>query len=389
MGTDPLSIPPVPDDILIETLKVYSECETKTEAAKRLGIARSSFDNRLIQAARRGLDGSVPKPLPQGQVIKGVSTLYRIGKDGADEILQWVKTENQRSLEDVVQYVKEAFADYAGRSQLSPAPADPNPDLLTIYPVNDWHLGLYVWGQEADQNWDLSIAEKSLGDGMSSLIACSPSSDTAVILGGGDYLHSDNNENRTARSGNALDVDGRHGKVFHVSSRLAVHSVDLALEKHQHVIIRFLKGNHDEYSAIALAYFLMAWYRNEPRVTVDVDPSLFWWHRFGLCLFGATHGHTVKIKDMPSIMAHRRAEDWGATKFRYIHGFHLHHSAKIATEGNGCICEVHQAPIPQDAWHYGAGFLSGRSLQAITYHRNFGEVSRNRRALISDCARRE
>ena len=99
-------------------------------------------------------------------------------------------------------------------------------------------------------------------------------------------------------------------------------------------------------------------------------------------MFGATHGHTVKIKNMASIMAHRRAEDWGATKFRYVHGFHLHHEEKLGTEGNGCISEIHQAPIPQDAWHFGSGFLSGRSLKAITYHRDYGEIDRVRTAIL-------
>jgi hypothetical protein len=101
-------------------------------------------------------------------------------------------------------------------------------------------------------------------------------------------------------------------------------------------------------------------------------------------MLGATHGHQSSnhIAKMPGIMAHRRAVDWGATKFRYVHGFHLHHSAKIATEGNGVICEVHQAPIPQDAWHFASGFLSGRSMQGITYHRNFGEIGRVRTAIL-------
>jgi hypothetical protein len=90
----------------------------------------------------------------------------------------------------------------------------------------------------------------------------------------------------------------------------------------------------------------------------------------------------VKLKDMASIMAHRRAADWGATKFRYVHGFHIHHQSKFATEGGGVISESHQAPIPQDAWHYGAGFLSGRSVQTIQYHRDFGEVGRVRVAIL-------
>lgn len=99
-------------------------------------------------------------------------------------------------------------------------------------------------------------------------------------------------------------------------------------------------------------------------------------------MLGATHGHTVKAKEMPSVMVHRRAADWGATEHRYVHTFHLHHKAQIASEGGGCVAEVHQAPIPQDAWHYGAGFLSGRSIQAVTYHQQFGEVPRARVAII-------
>jgi len=99
-------------------------------------------------------------------------------------------------------------------------------------------------------------------------------------------------------------------------------------------------------------------------------------------MIGSTHGHEAKIQNMPAIMAHRRAEDWGATLYRYIHGFHLHHTAKFATEGNGCISEVHQTPTPQDAWHFGSGYLSGRSLQSITYDFNLGEVSRVRAAML-------
>jgi len=30
--------------------------------------------------------------------------------------------------------------------------------------------------------------------------------------------------------------------------------------------VRILKGNHDEHAAVAVSYFLLAWYRNEPRV---------------------------------------------------------------------------------------------------------------------------
>jgi hypothetical protein len=228
----------------------------------------------------------------------------------------------------------------------------------------------------------LDIAERVIGGGIEDAISRSPNSGLAIVLSGGDTTHSDNNENRTAKSGNVLDCDGRHQLGLEVACRLKVRTVDAALRRNDKVIVRILPGNHDEYTAVAIAYFLSAWYRNDPRVTVDLDASLFFKYKFGKVLIGATHGHTIKQAQMPMLMAHRWAEDWGATKFRYVHTFHVHHSSKYATEGNGCICESHQAPIPQDAWHFGAGFLSGRSLQTISYHREYGEISRVRVAVL-------
>lgn len=286
------------------------------------------------------------------------------------------------SLEQTIETIKAAFANYKPAARRSKPPAYTHSSLLSLLPLADCHIGMHAWGREVGTDWDLQIASKVIGDGVEEAIERSPASDTFVVLGGGDLLHADNQDNKTAKSGNQLDVDGRYQKVVGVANDLLVRTVDAALRRHGKVIVRILKGNHDEHSAIAAAYFMLAWYRNDPRVTVDVDPSLFWWHRWGLVQLGATHGHTVKLKDMPSIMAHRRAEDWGRTRFRYVHGFHIHHASKYQTEGQGCIAESHQAPVPQDAWHYGAGFLSGRSIQTITYHEDFGEVSRARVAII-------
>lgn len=401
------------DDLALEAAIMRADCDSDSEAAYRLGIARSTFQNRMKRAAERGLlptDPVMPgfrisqtahvygadgtkrmtaiqqKPergdvfeVPIGHTIKGVSAL--VNEDGR-EIIKWVKTRNEYPPEDVAAILKAAFEDYEPAALPSSAPAVSDTDLLTLIPCNDWHVNLLTWERETGTNWDLKIADRVIGAGIEDAIARSPAAGTAVVLGGGDLTHSDNNENRTARSGNALDVDGRHQKGLEVAGRLMVRTVDAALRRNRKVVVRVLQGNHDEHTAVAIGYFLLAWYRNEPRVTVDVDASLFWWYRFGSVMLGATHGHTVKLKDMASIMAHRRAEDWGATKFRYVHGFHIHHASKFQTEGNGVIMESHQAPIPQDAWHYGAGFLSGRSVQTITYHRAFGEVSRVRVAML-------
>ena len=402
--------PPVPDEELQQAVEMVKICGSKLEAARQLGFTRGKLDNRLRAAALRGfmLDHAPAMPgfrisqvsdspagrsvqqkpehgqqfeVPKGHVVKGVSAL--LNADGG-EIVKWVKTkEGQLDPLAIAEELKKAFADYKPCAASIAAPASPAEDLLTLLPCGDWHINLLVWGEENDgENWDLKIAEKTIGEAVESAILRSPPSAECIVLGGGDLLHADNNENKTAKSGNALEVDSRYQKGLLVASKLMVRAVDACLRHHQHVTVRILPGNHDEHSSVAVAYFLLAWYRNEPRVTVDASPSLFFWYRFGQVLLGATHGHTVKIAQMPSIMAHRRAEDWGATKFRLVHGFHLHHSAKIATESNGVICEVHQAPVPKDAWHHRSGYISGRSVQAITYHKLYGEIGRVRTAIL-------
>jgi len=395
------------DEQIAEAVAARAQHESAQSAADALGIPRSTLNSRLKRAAERGMLGTAPvlpgyaiksiaskaadgswvkqtkEPgreydVPTGHVVKGESALV----DAEGRVInKWIKTREEPSAVDIAETLKIAFADYAPCASPVPEPAASD-ELLTLAPCNDWHVNLLVWKRESSENWDLNIAERVIGRGIEDAIMRSPPSGAMIVLGGGDLQHSDNNENRTARSGNVLDTDGRHQKGLEVACRLKVRAIDAALRNNRRVIVRILKGNHDEQTAVAVAYFLMAWYRNEPRVTVDVDASLFFWHRFGRVMLGATHGHTVKAKDMAAIMAHRRAEDWGATQHRYIHSFHIHHASKYATEGNGVITETHQAPIPQDAWHYGAGFLSGRSMQTITYHRDFGEVSRVRVAIM-------
>jgi hypothetical protein len=401
--------PPLSDELAAAAAAAFKQYGSKGAAARALNLPMNTYRRHIEIAAQRGmlLDVAPAMPgfrisrvnqgpngksieqkpehgpefeMPAGHVLKGVSAL--VDGDGR-EIVKWYKTkEGVFDATQLAAWLKDTFKDIKP-ARPTKAPKRPNTaDIMSLVPCADWHIGMFAWGKEVGQRWDLKIAERTIGNAVEDVIIRSKPAREAIILGGGDLMHADNKENQTAKSGNALEVDGRWPKVLQAAERLAVRTVDAALARHDHVTVRILPGNHDEHSAVAVAHFLLAYYRNEPRVTVDIDPSLFFWFRFGKVFIGATHGHTVKIGRMPAIMAHRRAKDWGASRFRYIHGFHLHHSAKTATEGEGVITEIHQAPIPQDAWHFGSGFLSGRSIAAITYHRNFGEIGRDRAAIL-------
>lgn len=375
MGTPQLS-----DELVREAVEAVKTHGTVLAAAEALRLSRGTLEHRLRAARIRGIEpGAIVQPAPQGHRVRGVSTLYD-AKTG-EAISQWVRTaqDGSLSIEEAVAIAKGAFEDLPASTPIPP-PIAANSDLLTLLALPDLHLGLYAWKGDSGGNWDLQIALDTYRKVMGQVAASAPASDLAVILGGGDYLHANTDEYRT-QSGNVLDGDGRTDKVIQAAIQLAVFQVDLALQKHRAVVARFLKGNHDSYVSIAVSHALAAWYRNEPRVTVDTSADLYWWFRFGKVLLGAAHGHTVKITEMPLIMANRCPEDWGATTFRYVHMFHVHHKTQHVFEGGGVIAESHQSPVQQDAYHHGRGYLSGRSMQSITYHRELGEIVRNQVAV--------
>lgn len=247
-------------------------------------------------------------------------------------------------------------------------------ELLTLYPWGDPHMGMYAWGEETGKDYDLKIAAREHRAAVDSLYARSPNSCIGVLLIVGDLVHSDTKQNRTEASGHALDVDTRWSRVMRVTLETVVYAVVQGLRKHRKMIVRLCEGNHDPQAAYSIALALASHFRNEPRVTVDLSPSNFWYYRFGLCFFMATHGHTCKTEKLPQIMAADRPKEWGASRFRYVFQGHLHH--KFIKELWGAVVEVLRTLAPGDAWSRSHGYRALSEMQAITYHRRLGEILR-------------
>lgn len=380
----------------------------QTKAAELFGGKRSTFQNVIFRAAERGLlgyqpilpgyvakvistqtgpDGEIqrtwvkqgkapggPFNLPDNHAIKGVSALL----DSAGNVVQqWVKTrEDQLSPEAIKDAIKAALAEYEGAAEPVVSPDDTEADLATVYVLADWHVGLLAWGRETGQDYDLKIAQDTIRRSVQRLVSTTPKAGQAVILGLGDLLHSDGFDNVTPASKNRLDVDGRYPRVLRVATDLILYTIDLALRKHESVIVRILPGNHDEQSAIAVSLALSMYFSNEPRVTVDDSPGRFWWWTWGSVLLGATHGDKARMDDLPLIMATRNAEAWGKSKFRYGYTGHIHR--KTGIEKSGVTVESFQTPVAPDAWHIEQGYGAARSMTAITHHKRDGEILRNK-----------
>lgn len=312
--------------------------------------------------------------IPQGHTIKGVSALT----DPEGRILaQWTKTrEDGQSTQNLIEALQEAFAAHEGLGALPEFEGSPDLESLTLYPLPDLHLGMMSWGAETGESYDLKIAETLIRQSMDRLIAASPASETAVILGLGDLFHANDQSNRTPRSGHQLDVDGRFPKVLRAGVNLMMHIIGRAAQKHPRVVVRILPGNHDPESSLALAVALSVFYAGNIRITIDDSPSPHWYMRHGKVLLAGTHGHTLKPPAMAMLLATDRPADWGASVYRHMVFGHVHHES--AKEIGGVRVESFSSPAAKDTYATAGGYRSGRALNAITYHAEHGEISRNR-----------
>jgi hypothetical protein len=318
---------------------------------------------------RAGFDGDGP----DGYNIRGRSTLYTSKGEVA---MEWVKTtRDQERMEEMLREAVQGMVDTLPKVKPTKGPSSGAEDLLACYNVSDHHFGMLSWHEETHENYDLDIAEKLLIGAFDHLVKTTPTCGQALVTLLGDLLHYDSFVPATPQSGNILDADGRYPKMVRAAVRSTRYLIKAALTQHESVHVIVERGNHDPSSSIFLMEALENVYENEPRVTIDTSPAKFHYYRFGKCLIGIHHGDTVKMKDLPLLMAHDRATDWGETDHRFWWTGHVHHDA--TQEFPGVKCESFRVLAAKDAWHSEKGYRSKRDMKAIVLHKEYGEVARH------------
>ncbi|WP_291295804.1 hypothetical protein [Elioraea sp.] len=314
-----------------------------------------------------------PYQAPAGYAIKGESALV----DAEGRLVQkWIKTREGAVGAGLVEALQEAFAAQRGAAAVPAPPALPVPELLTVYPLPDLHVGLYAWGRETGDNYDTDIAVARTIEMVSGLLAQSPPSRHAVLLGLGDYFHQNDQSAATPASKHRLDVDGRWPRVYAAGARLVVALVDLLAARHERLELVMLPGNHDPDAATCLTVSLAMFYGGHERIRVHDEPGLTWYRRHGAVLLGATHGHTMKPDRMAMMLAADRPQDWGEAAHRHFFFGHVH--SESAREVGPVRVESFNTPAGRDAWNAAAGYRAGQSLSAITFHAAHGEIMRHR-----------
>jgi hypothetical protein len=359
-------------------LTALAEHGSERKAAEALGVNKRVFTQSkaavTAKAARQGWSPShdLTRTVPDGYMIKGVSTLYN--KDG-DTVLQWVKSKEDLARQaELFRHAIDAFTSALTRAKPTKVPSVETDDLLSCYPIGDHHLGMLAWDKETGADYDLSIGEQLLHQSINHLVSISPKSKRALVAVLGDFMHYDSFKAMTPTSGNLLDADSRFPKMVRAAIRALRATISCALAKHATVHVVVEVGNHDLASSIFLMECLAALYEKEPRVTVDTSPMHYHYYTFGKCMIMTHHGHGPKMQDLPLIMATDRPKDWGETEHRFIWTGHIHHWS--AKDFPGCSVESFRVLPPPDAWAHQKGYRPIRDMRSIILHRTLGERAR-------------
>ena len=366
--------PVTPEEVARRLAAYVEHGNNQTHAARALGIARETLQRTLRkEGIIGGMVASAARDGGGAYVVKGVSTYF----DGDGNARgQWIKTKlDDEKREAMVRAAIEAMAEpLRGMGPITATPAHTDDDLLVLYPWGDPHFGLHCWGKETGDDFDLAEAERLTCAAVDRLVAMAPNASQAILLNLGDMFHMDDQTNATPGHGHQLDADTRFAKVLQVGVKAVRWAILRMLQKHARVRVRNVPGNHDPHASLALALAIDAYFDNDPRVTVDLSPGVFTFYRFGKVLLGECHGDTTKPADLPGVMMNDAREHISATEFWHWNCGHIHHDS--VKEYQGVVVETHRTLAPKDAWHAKQGYRSGRTMKAISYHREHGEVSR-------------
>ena len=155
------------------------------------------------------------------------------------------------------------------------------------------HIGAMAHHAECGENYSTEIAERVLNQYFDYAVAKAPNSSKAVLLIGGDFLHSDGMEAVTPTSKHVLDQDSRYHKLVYVAVRATRRAISKMLDKHKEIEVQIIPGNHDLSGMIWLRAAMAAFYMDEPRVNVDASPAALHVTQFGKTLLGYCHGLTL------------------------------------------------------------------------------------------------
>ena len=325
-------------------------------------------NGKVITEVRKPMQKEL-MPIPKHHFIKAISTNATLGQ-------QWIKTDTdtQKKYEELRIVVEELKKEIKPIQPTSVPITHGNENLINQYTLTDYHLGMMAWGEETGADWDIKIAEETLIKFFHIAIELSPKAGSAIFAQIGDFLHWDGLLALTNNSGHVLDADTRFRKLIRIAIRVIRRIIDMLLRKYKVVYLIMAEGNHDEGASAWLSEMFDSFYADEPRLIIDTNPDPYYCITFGKnCLF-YHHGHKRNITNIDGVFVAKFKEQFGKSKYVYAHTGHLHNQRVMET--NLMLIEQHRTLASKDAYASRGGWMSDRDSKVITYHKEYGEVSR-------------
>lgn len=355
------------------------EHDSQRKAAKALGVSpgtiQGAYDRVKRKAATQShnVGGGIIVKVPDPYIIRGTSDLY---KDGVLK-MGWVKTQlSDQKFKAMMDAVLEGMKDEIPRAlPVNSKPKKYAEHLCNLITMTDSHVGMLAWHKEGGDDWDLTIAEKTLVGCFEQMILSAPKAKICFINQLGDWLHTDGMSPVTPTSHNVLDADSRYSKMVQTAIKIIRRLVHIALTHHDKVVLLLCEGNHDIVGSIWLRAMFKALYENEPRIQVIDSELPYYTYQHGKTMLAFHHGHLSKNDSLPLLFASQFPQIWGNTTKRYAHTGHRHHVEE--KEHSGMTVTQHATLAARDAYAARGGWIAERQAQCITYHSEFGQVARN------------
>lgn len=362
----------------MDYIKAVEEFGGKRPAARALNMPESTLRKRVkeqekAQAINKlGLRINDPEEvIPAGMSLERIT----VGKK-TEEGMIWLKAKRD---EVEARYVLESLASTL-MDEIEPIPpiefkGQCQSNLCSAYIISDFHLGQYSSLSEVGEEWDLEIAESLIKKWIDNAVFSSPRSEQAVLVDLGDFLHADGLLPLTPASKHVLDASGRFHEAIDAATRIFDYMINVLLAHHERVHVIIAEGNHNESSAHWMVRLIARKYENEPRLTFDRSDLPYYAFEWGNTGLFFHHGHKKRINLIAETLAGQFNKIFGNTEYRYAHVGHLHH--KEVKESQLMVVEQHSTLAAKDAYSARGGYHSQRGASVITYHKDFGEVSRN------------
>lgn len=399
--------PPLTDEQCREVWQAYVAADYKAKgAAEILGMAASTFDNRLKRAKERGVHLSEgAQRVVQRAGLSGIEAKGGWIHDYDDEgkkigTTRWTAPEIG-SQELAASLVDNLASIVPGKFDVPPVRQSSGG--LLIIDLADVHIGKLCVAAETGYSYSRDVAVHRMIDGTQRLLRKSQGHGIARVLVvlGNDILHIDTPKRQTT-SGTPQDTDGSLHQMYLDAQAAYIRVVELCAAEYP-VDLVYCPSNHDWMMGWALANSIGIWFKHHPNVTAtdyNLSQAHRKYYRYEGNLIGLTHGDGAKEVDLYPLMMTEARSHVSDCPHRYWYVHHLHHKIRKmqgvrphdrekdhiglttiksglgAQEGDNVQIEYVRSPSPPDSWHDRNGYVNRQAVECFIHDPHDGQNAR-------------